>query len=63
VPGAVDGRMLDLRRVIAAKLADAGVREVAHLDRCTSCEPELYFSHRRDKGLTGRQAGLCVLNG
>jgi copper oxidase (laccase) domain-containing protein len=55
--------MLDLRRVIAAKLADAGVREVAHLDRCTSCEPELYFSHRRDNGITGRQAGLCVLDG
>jgi YfiH family protein len=63
LPGAVDGRMLDLRRVIAAKLAAAGVRDVAHLDRCTSCEAELYFSHRRDRGLTGRQAGLCVLNG
>jgi polyphenol oxidase len=63
VPGALDGRMLDLRRVIAAELAEAGVREVAHLDRCASCEPELYFSHRRDRGLTGRQAGLCVLSG
>jgi polyphenol oxidase len=63
VSGALRGRMLDLRRVIAAKLADAGVHEVAHLDRCTSCEPELYFSHRRDRGLTGRQAGLCVLTG
>jgi polyphenol oxidase len=63
VPGALDGRMLDLRRVIAAKLAEAGVREIAHVDRCTSCEPELYFSHRRDRGLTGRQAGLCMLTG
>ncbi len=63
LPGAVDGRMLDLRSVISTKLTDAGVREIAHLDRCTSCEPELYFSHRRDLGLTGRQAGLCVLNG
>ena len=63
VPDAVDGRMLDLRRVITARLAAAGVREVAHLDRCTSCEPELYFSHRRDRGLTGRQGGLCVLSG
>ena len=49
-------------RVIAARLAGAGVRDVSHLDRCTSCEPELYFSHRRDHGVTGRQAGLCVLN-
>ncbi|MEA2378039.1 MAG: purine-nucleoside/S-methyl-5-thioadenosine phosphorylase / adenosine deaminase [Thermoleophilaceae bacterium] len=63
IPGAVDGRMLDLRRVISARLSMAGVSEVAHLDRCTSCEPDLYFSHRRDRGLTGRQAALCVLTG
>jgi polyphenol oxidase len=63
IPGAVEGRMLDLRRVIEAKLKAAGVDEVAHLDRCTSCEPELYFSHRRDQGITGRQGGLCVLSG
>jgi polyphenol oxidase len=63
VPGAVDGRMLDLRRVIAARLEAAGVSEIEHLDRCTSCEPELYFSHRRDNGLTGRQGGLCALSG
>jgi polyphenol oxidase len=63
VPGAVEGRMLDLRRVIEARLRAAGVGAIAHLDRCTSCEPELYFSHRRDQGLTGRQGGLCVLSG
>jgi hypothetical protein len=63
VPGAVDGRMLDLRRVITARLGAAGVSEIEHLDRCTSCEPELYFSHRRDSGVTGRQGGLCALSG
>jgi purine-nucleoside/S-methyl-5'-thioadenosine phosphorylase / adenosine deaminase len=63
VRGALDGRMLDLRRVIAAQLADAGVRSVEHLDRCTSCDSERYFSHRRDRGITGRQAGLCALTG
>jgi YfiH family protein len=61
VAGAADGRMLDLRRVIEARLAAAGVSHVQHLDRCTSCLPELYFSHRRDDGVTGRQAGLCML--
>jgi polyphenol oxidase len=25
---------------------------------CTSCNPDLFFSHRRDGGTTGRQAGL-----
>jgi YfiH family protein len=62
VPEAADGRMLDLRRVIDARLEAAGVTEIGHLDCCTSCHPDLYFSHRRDHGLTGRQAGLCVLN-
>jgi YfiH family protein len=63
VRGAADGRMLDLRKVIDARLAAAGVSEVAHLDCCTSCHPDLYFSHRRDDGLTGRQAGMVLLDG
>jgi polyphenol oxidase len=60
--GVAQRRMLDLRKVIAAKLRAAGVERIEHVDRCTSCEAERYFSHRRDRGLTGRQAGLCVLN-
>ncbi len=63
IEGAASGRMLDLRAVIAAKLAAAGVTDVQHVDRCTSCEPELYFSHRRDGGVTGRQAGIIVRDG
>jgi YfiH family protein len=63
IDGAVAGRMLDLRRVISAKLAAAGVADVQHEDRCTSCEPELYFSHRRDRGVTGRQGGIVVRDG
>jgi copper oxidase (laccase) domain-containing protein len=35
---------------------------VQHLDHCTSCRPDLYFSHRRDGGVTGRQGGLVVLD-
>ena len=63
IEGAASGRMLDLRTVIGAKLAAAGVTDVQHVDRCTSCEPELYFSHRRDGGVTGRQAGIIVRDG
>ena len=55
--------MLDLRVVIAAQLAAAGVTAVEHVDQCTSCSPELYFSHRRDQGVTGRQAGIIVRDG
>jgi YfiH family protein len=63
IDGAASGRMLDLRAVIGAKLAGAGVADVQHVDRCTSCEPERYFSHRRDGGVTGRQAGIIVRDG
>jgi copper oxidase (laccase) domain-containing protein len=63
IEGAASGRMLDLRTVISAKLATGGVTEVQHADGCTSCEPELYFSHRRDRGVTGRQAGFIVRDG
>jgi len=63
VEDAADGRMLDLRKVISAKLAAAGVTDIQHDDHCTSCEPELYFSHRRDDGVTGRQAGIIVRDG
>ena len=63
IEGAASGRMLDLRTVIRAKLAAAGVTDVQHVDHCTSCEPALYFSHRRDNGVTGRQAGFIVRDG
>jgi polyphenol oxidase len=58
--GVASGRMLDLRAAISRKLAAAGVSRVEHLDHCTSCRSELYFSHRRDAGVTGRQAGLVI---
>jgi YfiH family protein len=51
---AADGR-LDLRAAVDRALRDAGVEAVEHVDRCTACEPGLFFSHRRDRGVTGRQ--------
>jgi polyphenol oxidase len=59
VPGAREGeRNLDLAAIARAKLAQAGVHEVHDLGLCTMCHPELFFSHRRDRGTTGRQAGV-----
>jgi YfiH family protein len=57
------GRMLDLREVARRLLAEAGVDCVEISDLCTSCHPELFFSHRRDHGETGRQAGLVWRTG
>ena len=58
VEGAARGRMLDLRRVAEARLRGAGATGVEHVDLCTSCHAELFFSHRRDDGVTGRQCGI-----
>ena len=59
--GVADGRMLDLPEVARRLLERAGVAEVEFADRCTSCEPELFYSHRRDGGTTGRQGGIAWL--
>jgi polyphenol oxidase len=57
--GVTAGRMLDLTAAAGRLLQRAGVREVKGADLCTSCEAELFFSHRRDRGRTGRQGGLA----
>ena len=62
----VDGtRYLDLPTAARMRLVAAGVPASALHDTgaCTACEPSLYFSHRRDHGLTGRQWGVIALAG
>ncbi|HEX4305585.1 MAG TPA: polyphenol oxidase family protein [Solirubrobacterales bacterium] len=57
--GIADGRVLNLPEVARRLLARAGVERVESAGLCTFCEPELFFSHRRDKGLTGRMGNLA----
>jgi YfiH family protein len=52
-------RTLDLKAIARARLQAAGVRDVHDCGLCTSCQAERFFSHRRDRGVTGRQAGLA----
>jgi len=59
--GIAAGRMLDLPEVARRLLRGAGVERVESAGLCTRCEAELFFSHRRDRGRTGRQAGLAWL--
>ncbi|HEX5468142.1 MAG TPA: polyphenol oxidase family protein [Gaiellaceae bacterium] len=55
------GRNLDLPEAIERALRAAGVEEVERTGHCTSCEPELFFSHRRDRGRTGRQGVIAAI--
>jgi polyphenol oxidase len=56
--GVCDGAMLDLRAVIRKKLDNCGIDHVEDVSLCTSCRSDLFFSHRRDGGLTGRQGAI-----
>jgi polyphenol oxidase len=56
------GRNLDLKAIARAQLEREGVGRVHDVDLCTICTPpSLFFSHRRDQGVTGRQAGIAWL--
>jgi YfiH family protein len=55
-----DGK-LDLWRAAEIALTEAGVATVERTDLCTSCHPELFFSHRRDGAHTGRQGLIAYV--
>jgi YfiH family protein len=55
-----DGK-LDLWRAAELALRRAGVARVERTDLCTYCRPELFFSHRRDRGRTGRQGVIAAV--
>jgi purine-nucleoside/S-methyl-5'-thioadenosine phosphorylase / adenosine deaminase len=59
-----DGRpAVDPAAGAAQALAQAGVGQVRVAGECTVDLEERFFSHRRDNGRTGRQAGLIALAG
>ncbi len=57
-PAVADGPMLDLKQVARRLLARAGVETVEDAGICTSCNRDVFFSHRGDGPETGRQAGI-----
>ncbi|MDX6401878.1 MAG: purine-nucleoside/S-methyl-5-thioadenosine phosphorylase / adenosine deaminase [Gaiellaceae bacterium] len=52
---ALRGGNLDLWFAAESILRAAGVESIERLDMCTACDPERFFSHRRDGPITGRQ--------
>ena len=57
-----EGR-LDLWTSAERALRAAGVERIHRFDRCTACEPDTFFSHRRDAGRTGRQGVIAYVAG
>lgn len=60
-----DRRHLDLRRAVQLTLVAAGMRpdRIDLLPACTACDGENFFSHRRDRGVSGRHLSFMVAQG
>ncbi|MEI7706487.1 MAG: laccase domain-containing protein, partial [Deltaproteobacteria bacterium] len=56
------GSRVDLWRANELLLRRAGMgrNRIELLGRCTSCEERVFFSHRRDEGVTGRQVAFIA---
>jgi len=54
--------MVDLREAVRLQLIGAGVRaaRIDVSDRCSYRDAEEFFSHRRDRGITGRMAAIIA---
>ena len=59
--GLTRGGRLDLWSAAERALLAAGCARVERLDLCTACAPERFFSHRRDRGITGRQGVIGLI--
>ena len=58
-----DGKgRVDLREGVRMQLIGAGLsdEQIDTTDRCTSRDADEFFSHRRDRGVTGRMAALIA---
>jgi len=64
-PSRSDHWLLDLVGVNRAALEMAGVRpdRIDDVGLCTSCRNDLFFSHRAEKGRTGRMMSFILLKG
>ena len=63
-PGSEPGKYrIDLWMANALQLREMGVpaHNITVAGMCTSCRQDLFFSHRRDKGRTGRMAAVLML--
>ena len=56
------GRRVNLWLAAERALAAAGCSGAERIELCTSCHPELFFSHRRDQGQTGRQGVIGAID-
>lgn len=52
---------IDLVQALIIQLTEIGVTQIDSTDRCTVRDAAEFYSHRRDKGLTGRMVAVIAL--
>lgn len=52
---------IDLKGLIKKQLEKIGFKDIIISKDCTVCCPDLFYSHRRDRGITGRMAAILCL--
>ncbi|GAB4514437.1 MAG: hypothetical protein Kow0047_26250 [Anaerolineae bacterium] len=56
-----DGLFFDLWAANRRLLEDAGVRSIEVSGLCTACHVDEFYSHRRERGMTGHHGALAML--
>lgn len=59
----VSGRNLSLPAAIRVDLEESGAGELRDLGLCTGCRPDLFYSHRKQGPLTGRNLAAVAVEG
>jgi YfiH family protein len=59
--GGSEKGFIDLRGALSIQLRRIGVNRIDTTDRCTFTRADEFFSHRRDKGVTGRMAAIIAV--
>ncbi len=64
-PAAEGGFKLDLAAVNREQMATNGIKteNLSLAGLCTSCNRSLFYSYRRDRGITGRMIGFIAIRG
>ena len=52
---------VDFAANIVHQARESGVHAVFDCQTCTACQPDLYYSYRREKGSTGRLLALAAI--
>ena len=61
IQGKGDRSFLDLQGVVKTQLLNAGINSenIIDLNECTCCQPDKYYSYRRDGKRAGRMIAVC----